>query len=65
MAQARETRDAAEALVAQGIDPNESKQEKKRTKEAAKGETFAKSGQAFLAKQRQEGKTKATLDKTE
>ncbi|MBB3994745.1 integrase [Sulfitobacter undariae] len=65
LAQARKARDAAKALLAQGIDPNEAKQEDKRILEAAKGETFIKLGQAFLAKQHKEGKSKATLDKTE
>jgi len=65
LAQARKTRDAAKALLARGIDPNEAKQEDKRIKQAAKGETFFKLGQAFLEKQRKEGKTKATLDKTD
>ena len=63
--QARQARDAAKAMLAQGIDPNEAKQEDKRLKQAAKGETFFKLGRAFLEKQRKEGKTKATLDKTE
>jgi len=65
LAQARKARDSAKALLAQGIDPNEAKQEDKRIMEAAKGETFIKLGQAFLAKQRKEGESKATLDKTE
>lgn len=65
LAQACKARNAAKALLAQGIDPNESKQEEKRIKEVAKGETFAKLGHAFLVKQRQEGKSKATFDKTE
>ena len=65
LAHARKARDAAKALLAQGIDPNEAKQEEKRAREAAKGETFKKLGHAFLAKQRKEGKSAATLDKTE
>ncbi len=64
LAQARKARDAAKAQLARGIDPNEAKQEEKRIRLAAKGETFEKLGQAFLEKQRIEGKTKATLDKT-
>jgi integrase len=65
LAQARKARDAAKALLAQGIDPNEAKQEEKRIRDAAKGETFKKLGEAFLTKQRIEGKSKATLGKTE
>ena len=61
LAQARKVRDSAKALLAQGIDPNDAKQEEKRIREAAKGETFTKLGHAFLAKQRKEGKSKATL----
>lgn len=64
LAQARKARDAAKAQLAHGIDPNEAKQEEKRIRLAAKGETFEKLGQAFLEKQRIEGKSKATLDKT-
>ena len=64
LVKARAVRDDARAKVSDGIDPSEAKQEEKRTRLAAKGETFEKLGQAFLAKQRKEGKTKATLDKT-
>ncbi len=64
LAKARAARDDARAKVAEGIDPSEVKQEDKRIRLAAKGETFEKFGQAFLAKQRKEGKSKATLDKT-
>ena len=65
LAQARKSRDAAKGLLAQGIDPNESKQEEKRARLESNGQTFAKIGEAFLDKQRKEGKSKATLDKTE
>ncbi|CUH65742.1 Prophage CP4-57 integrase [Thalassovita gelatinovora] len=65
LALARKTRDSAKAQLAEGIDPNEFKQEEKRVRLEAKGQTFAKIGVAFLDKQRKEGKTKATLDKTE
>lgn len=65
LSQARQARDAAKAQLAEGIDPNEAKQEDKRIKLEAKGHTFEKIGAAFLEKQRKEGKSKATLDKTE
>lgn len=65
LAQARKTRDAAKALLAEGIDPNEAKQDEKRARLESKGHTFKKIGAALLEKQRKEGKTKATLDKTE
>jgi len=64
LSQARLARDAAKAQLAEGIDPNEAKQEDKRIRLEAKGQTFEKIGAAFLNKQRKEGKTKATLDKT-
>lgn len=65
LVQARQAKETAKALLADGVDPNEAKQEEKRARLAAKGETFEKLGAAFLAKQRKEGKSKATLDKTE
>jgi len=65
LSQARQARDAAKAQLDEGIDPNEAKQEDKRISLEAKGQTFEKIGAAFLSKQRIEGKSKATLDKTE
>lgn len=65
LSQARQARDAAKAQLAEGIDPNEAKQDDKRVKLEAKGHTFENIGAAFLDKQRIEGKSKATLDKTE
>lgn len=64
LAQARQTRDAAKSQLAEGIDPNEAKHEEKRIRLEAKGQTFEKIGAMFLEKQRKEGKSKATLDKT-
>ena len=49
LAQARKARDAARVQVADGIDPNEVKQEEKRIRREAQGETFEKVGAAFLA----------------
>ena len=65
LAQARKARDYAKALLSQGVDPSESKQEEKRIRIEAKGQTFERIGATFLEKQRKEGKSKATLDKTE
>ncbi|WP_183529537.1 tyrosine-type recombinase/integrase [Yoonia ponticola] len=65
LAKARQARDMAKAQLADGIDPNEAKQEDKRIRLEAKGQTFAKIGETFLAKQRKEGKSAATLSKTE
>lgn len=64
LAQARKLKDEARALLAQDIDPSEAKQEAKRAKREAQGQTFQKIGEAFCEKQRKEGKAKATLDKT-
>ncbi len=65
LAQARKARDAAKVHLADGVDPNEAKQDDKRIRLEAKGQTFAKIGETFLDKQRKEAKSKATLDKTE
>ena len=65
LAKARQARDLAKAQLADGIDPNESKQEDKRIRLEAKGQTFERIGEAFLAKQRKERKSAATLSKTE
>ncbi|MGB3176973.1 MAG: integrase arm-type DNA-binding domain-containing protein, partial [Albidovulum sp.] len=64
LAQARKSKDDARAKVAAGIDPSEAKQTEKRIKREESGQTFEKIGAAFLDKQRKEGKSKATLDKT-
>ena len=63
--QARQARDAARAEIALGNDPSELKQESKRLQREAHGQTFQKVGEAFLNKQRKEGKSPATLSKTE
>ena len=63
--QARQARDAARAEIASGGDPNETKQEEKRIRRESQGHTFEKVGAAFLEKQRKEGKSPATLSKTE
>ena len=65
LAQARKTKESARANVAAGIDPSEVKQEEKRQRQDANGRTFEKIGAEFLAKQRKEGKSDATLSKTE
>ena len=65
LAQARKAKEGARSSVAEGIDPSEAKQEEKRLRLEAKGQTFEKIGAAFLAKQRKEGKSVATLSKTE
>ena len=65
LAKARQARDVAKAQLTDGIDPGVAKQEEKRLRLEAKGQTFEKIGEAFLAKQRKEGQSAATLSKTE
>ncbi|MGJ8623640.1 MAG: Arm DNA-binding domain-containing protein [Yoonia sp.] len=65
LAQARKTKDGARANVAAGIDPSEAKQQEKRQRREVNDQTFEKLGAEFLAKQRKEGKSAATLSKTE
>ena len=65
LAQARKTKESARANVAAGIDPSEAKQQEKRQRIEANGHTFERLGAEFLAKQRKEGRSTATLSKTE
>lgn len=65
LAKARAARDHAKAQLADDIDPSEAKQEDKRIRLEAKGQTFERISEAFLSKQRKEGKSDATLSKTE
>ncbi len=65
LAQARKAKADARAKVAAGVDPSEAKQTEKRIKREEAGQTFEQIGALFLEKQRKEGKSKATLDKTE
>ena len=62
---ARQVRDAAKAELALGGDPSQTKQEEKRIKRENHDHTFEKVGAAFLDKQRKEGRSPATLSKTE
>ena len=63
--QARLARDVARAELAAGMDPSERKQEEKRVRRESKGHTFENVAAVFLDKQRKEGKSPATLSKTE
>jgi integrase len=65
LAQARKAKEEARSKVASGIDPSEAKQTARRVKQEEAAQTFELIGQLFLEKQRKEGKSKATLDKTE
>lgn len=65
LAQARKAKEDARAKVAVGVDPSEAKQTERRVKQEEAAQTFELIGGLFLEKQRKEGKSKATLDKTE
>lgn len=65
LAKARMAWDAAKLQLAEGHDPNETKQDEKRVRLEAKGQTFERIGAAFLTKQNKEGKSAATLSETE
>ena len=65
LAQARQLRDDARAVLAAGGDPSEVKQERKRADRERRGITFASQAEAFIDKARREGKAQATMDKTE
>lgn len=62
---ARQIRDAARADIANGVDPNEAKQEAKRLLSDSEANTFEKRANTFFAKSEKEGKAAATLTKTE
>ncbi|MEQ6204335.1 integrase arm-type DNA-binding domain-containing protein [Sulfitobacter sp. HNIBRBA2951] len=64
LAQARKAKEDARATVAAGIDPSEAKQSERRIKQEEAAHTFERVGSLFLEKQRKEGRSKATLDKT-
>ncbi len=65
LAKARQERDAAKVKLAEGIDPSQAKQDAKRNRLEIGENTFEAIGTAFLDKQRKEGKSAATLAKTE
>jgi integrase len=65
LAQARKAKEDARAKLAAGVDPSEAKQMERRVKQEEAAQTFELIGRLFLEKQRMEGKSKATLDKTE
>ena len=60
LAKARQARDAAKVLLADGVDLSEAKQEEKHLRIEVKSHVFEKVGASFLAKQRKEGKSAAT-----
>ena len=65
LARARQLRDEARSLLAEGGDPGEIKHERKRADRERRGITFASQAEAFIDKARREGKAQATMDKTE
>ncbi len=65
LAQARAARDAARSLLANGGDPADAKQERKRQDNERNRLTFETQAKAYTAKTVKEGKADATLAKTE
>ncbi len=65
LAQARKAKESARASIAAGIDPSAAKQQEKRQRREVSGQTFERLGAEFLSKQRKEGRSAATLSKTE
>ncbi|PHS39318.1 MAG: integrase [Robiginitomaculum sp.] len=63
--QARDMRDAARTNIAQGVDPAALKRERKNSQKAISEHTFAKFADRYLIKSMKEGKSEATLKKTE
>jgi integrase len=61
--EAREARDRAKRLLAQGQDPNQAKKQTKAAQIVASGNTFAAIAEELLAKKRREGKAETTLGK--
>lgn len=63
--QARDMRDTARTHIANGIDPAALKRERKNSEKAICEHTFAKFAERLLTKTTKEGKSEATLKKTE
>ena len=63
--QARDKRDAARKVLAEGKDPSFERKREQAAKEAEHRETFSKLADALLEKKRLEGKSASTLAKTE
>ncbi|WP_371261691.1 tyrosine-type recombinase/integrase [Ruegeria sp. TM1040] len=63
--QARDKRDAARKVLAEGKDPSFERKREQAAKEAEHRETFSKLADALLEKKRLEGKSASTLVKTE
>ena len=63
LSQARSARDAARAVLANGGDPGQAKQERKLQEQERLGQTFELYAKAYVAKATKEGRAKATLVK--
>lgn len=63
LAKARERRDEAKALLAEGIDPSRHKREAKRAAEAAASNTFRMIAEELVDKLRREGRAEITIAK--
>lgn len=63
--QARERRDEARRLLANGIDPAEQKQRDKHTAKVAASNTFSVVAKAYIAKNQRDGLAEATVQKRE
>ncbi|WP_147124215.1 tyrosine-type recombinase/integrase [Shimia ponticola] len=63
LADARNARESAKAMLAKGIDPSAAKQAEKQARRAISEHTFEKIADDFLEKGRQEGRAKATQTK--
>jgi hypothetical protein len=61
--EAREARDGAKRLLAEGQDPNQAKRQIKAAQIVASANTFAGIAKELLAKKRREGKAETTLGK--
>ena len=65
LAQARQARDAARALLAAGKDPSQVKQDRKREEKERRGLTFESQAAAYFDITKKEGRADTTLAKTE
>lgn len=65
LAKARDARDAARGLLAEGIDPSSHKRDARREAALVAANTFAVLADEYLDKMRREGKAKTTIGKVE
>lgn len=65
LAKARDARDAARVLLAEGVDPSSHKRDARREAALVAANTFAVLADEYLDKMRREGKAKSTIGKVE